>query len=46
VHFLDHKDKQYLAQFGHAEYVRDFIATMTDRYFNDEVKHYLLPGRY
>lgn len=46
VHFLDHKDKNYLTTFNHAEYVRDFIATMTDRYFNEEVKHYLLPGRY
>ncbi len=46
LHFLNHKDKHYLSRFSSAEYVRDFIATMTDRYFNEEVKHYLLPGRY
>ncbi|MEA1972081.1 MAG: HD domain-containing protein [Candidatus Cloacimonadota bacterium] len=45
-HFLNHKSKKYLESFVSAEKVRDFIATMTDRYFNEEVKDYLLPGRF
>ena len=45
VHFLNHKNSKYLENFSDAEKVRDFIATMTDRYFNEEVKHYLLPGQ-
>jgi len=44
--FLNHKNKEYIDNFNNAEKVRDFISTMTDRYFNEEVKHYLLPGRY
>jgi dGTPase len=44
--FLDYKNSDYLTKHNHAEKVRDFIATMTDRYFNEEVKHYLLPGQY
>ncbi|MDD3050979.1 MAG: HD domain-containing protein [Candidatus Cloacimonetes bacterium] len=46
VHFLNHKSAEYLSSFSHPEFVRDFIATMTDRYFNEEVKQYVLPGRY
>lgn len=42
-HFLNHKNKQYLESFQPAEKVRDFIATMTDRYYNEEVKAYMLP---
>ncbi len=45
-HFLNHKNENYLSRFNNAEKVRDFIATMTDRYFNEEVKNLLLPGRY
>lgn len=45
-HFLNHKNENYLNQFNDAEKVRDFIATMTDRYFNEEAKNLLLPGRY
>ncbi len=45
-HFLFHKDKQYLDRFNDAEKVRDFIATMTDRYFNEEIKDYLVPWKY
>jgi dGTP triphosphohydrolase len=26
--------------------VRDFIATMTDRYYNEEIKDYLLPWKW
>lgn len=44
--FLNHKNSKYIDKFSDAEKVRDFISTMTDRYFNEEVKHYLLPGRY
>ncbi len=46
THFLNHKQDQYLDTFKPAEWVRDFIATMTDRYFNEQVKERLLPGRY
>jgi dGTPase len=41
-HFLTHKNCKYLDNFSDAEKVRDFIATMTDRYFNEEIKDYLL----
>lgn len=44
-HFLDHKHEHYLNAFSAAEQVRDFIATMTDRYYNEEVKEYMLPWR-
>jgi dGTPase len=43
--FLNRKGKSYLTKFSDAEKVRDFIATMTDRYFNEEVKKLLLPGK-
>jgi dGTPase len=45
-HFLNKKTPEYCQKFSNAEKVRDFLATMTDRYFNEEVKHYLLPGRF
>lgn len=45
IHFLNNKSKRYLEDFNNAEKVRDFIATMTDRYFNEELKDYILPGR-
>lgn len=44
-HFLNHKNDIYLKGFMPAEQVRDFIATMTDRYYNEEVKSYMLPWR-
>jgi dGTPase len=44
-HFLNHKNEEYLDTFMPAEKVRDFIATMTDRYYNEEVKAYMLPWR-
>jgi dGTPase len=44
-HFLSHKTDKYLQTFKDAEKVRDFIATMTDRYFNEEVKDFLLPWK-
>jgi dGTPase len=40
--FLKNKSDKYLKTYCDAEKVRDFIATMTDRYFNEEVKDYLL----
>jgi len=42
-HFLNHKTDHYLSRFSPAEQVRDFIATMTDRYYNEEVRAYMLP---
>lgn len=44
-HFLNHKRPEYMDRFSPAEMVRDFIATMTDRYYNEEVKDYMLPWR-
>ncbi|MDD2228109.1 MAG: HD domain-containing protein [Candidatus Cloacimonetes bacterium] len=44
-HFLNHKRQEYLKRFSPAEQVRDFIATMTDRYYNEEIKDYMLPWR-
>jgi len=44
-HFLNHKSEQYIKITNDAEKVRDFIATMTDRYFNQELEEYILPGR-
>ena len=41
-HFLNKKNDRYLESHTNAEKVRDYIATMTDRYFNEEVKDYLL----
>jgi len=41
-HFLKQKNKRYLSSFSLVEKVRDFISTMTDRYFNEEIKDYLL----
>jgi dGTPase len=43
--FLNNKNERYLASFSEPEKVRDFIATMTDRYFNEEVKDYILPWK-
>jgi dGTPase len=45
-HFLDFKAPEYLERFSPPEYVRDFIATMTDRNYNEEIKDYLLPWKW
>ncbi|HNT52873.1 MAG TPA: hypothetical protein PKH19_05680 [Candidatus Syntrophosphaera sp.] len=45
-HFLDHKVPAYREGFSPEEQVRDFIATMTDRYYNEEIKDYLLPWKW
>lgn len=45
-HFLNRKNKNYINSYSNAEKVRDFISTMTDRYYNEEVKRYLLPGSF
>lgn len=42
--FLNKKNEHYISSFNSVEKVRDFIATMTDRYYNEEVKRYLVPG--
>jgi len=42
LQFLTQKNKRYLQTFTPTEKVRDFISTMTDRYFNEEIKDYLL----
>ena len=44
--FLNNKNERYLEKYSPAEQVRDFIATMTDRYFNEEIKRNFLPGRF
>ena len=45
-HFLDHKVDAYREGFLPAEQVRDFIATMTDRYYNERIKDHLLPWKW
>lgn len=45
LQFLNHKNQEYSEKFSPAEKVRDFIATMTDRYYNEEIKDYLLPWK-
>jgi len=42
LHFLNQKNYDYLKNYSDAEKVRDFLATMTDRYFNEEIKDYLI----
>ena len=44
--FLNKKEERYSQKFSNPEKVRDFIDTMTYRYFNEEVKSYLLPGSF
>jgi dGTPase len=44
-HFLDYKHTSYRDGFSPVEQVRDFIATMTDRYYNEEIKDYLVPWK-
>jgi len=44
--FLNYKQSDYREKFSPAEQVRDFIATMTDRYYNEELKDYLLPWKW
>ncbi|MCF7792723.1 MAG: HD domain-containing protein [Candidatus Cloacimonetes bacterium] len=44
--FLNRKNENYMKSFNNAEKVRDFVATMTDRYYNEEIKNYLLPGSF
>ena len=46
IHFLNHKNDAYKKKFSREQYVRDFIATMTDRYYNEEIKDFLLPWKY
>ncbi len=46
THFLNHKEPEYVERFTPAEQVRDFVATMTDRYYNEELKDYLLPWKW
>jgi len=46
THFLNHKHSDYRDNFSQAEHVRDFIATMTDRYYNEELKDFLLPWKW
>jgi len=45
-HFLDFKSSAYLEKFSPPEQVRDFIATMTDRYYNEEIKDHFLPWKW
>lgn len=43
-HFINHKSDEYCKKYQAEEKVRDFLSTMTDRYFNEEVKRYFLPA--
>jgi dGTPase len=43
-HFINHKSESYCKSYSAEEKVRDFLSTMTDRYFNEEVKRYFLPA--
>lgn len=43
-HFINHKTDMYCGSYNAEEKVRDFLSTMTDRYFNEEVKRYFLPA--
>ncbi|MGI6197833.1 MAG: deoxyguanosinetriphosphate triphosphohydrolase family protein [Candidatus Cloacimonadaceae bacterium] len=45
-HFLDHKVDAYREGLLPAEQVRDFIATMTDRYYNEQIKDHFLPWKW
>jgi dGTPase len=45
AHFLRSKSEEYLERYSAPEKARDFIATMTDRYFNEEAKDYLIPWK-
>ena len=45
-HFLDFKAPEYKERFTPPEFVRDFIATMTDRYYNEEIKDHFLPWKW
>ncbi|HNX00803.1 MAG TPA: HD domain-containing protein [Candidatus Cloacimonadota bacterium] len=46
MHFLNQKNVEYVSSFCDAEKVRDFIATMTDFYYNEEIKDYLVPWKH
>jgi dGTPase len=46
MHFLNQKNEQYASSFSNAEKVRDFIATMTDFYYNEESIDYLVPWKH
>ncbi|MCF7919360.1 MAG: HD domain-containing protein [Candidatus Cloacimonetes bacterium] len=43
-HFFNHKNEEYCENYSAEEKVRDFLSTMTDRYFNEEVKSYFVPA--
>ncbi len=43
-HFINHKSEEYCRKYKAEEKVRDFLSTMTDRYYNEEVKRYFLPA--
>ncbi len=42
-HFLDSKNEDYMKNNSNYEKVRDFIASMTDRYFNSELENIVIP---
>ncbi len=41
-HFLDHKNENYLEKNNYIK-IRDFIASMTDRYFNNQISKNFVP---
>ncbi|OGE83744.1 MAG: dGTP triphosphohydrolase [Candidatus Delongbacteria bacterium GWF2_40_14] len=42
-HFLDQKNEEYMSRTKNAEKVRDFIASMTDRYFKYQLEKITIP---
>ena len=42
-HFLDSKREEYLTKASNAEKVRDFLASMTDRYFKNQLEKITIP---
>jgi len=42
-HFLDQKNENYISETKNAEKVRDFIASMTDRYFKYQLEKIIIP---
>jgi len=43
IHFLDNKSEDYKERTNSAEKVRDYIASMTDRYFRTRLENIIIP---
>jgi len=44
-HFLRGRSPDYIASYSYPEIVRDFIASMTDRYFSESLQGFILPDK-